>query len=37
MMKLEYDEEGNVTRVLLDYTESYEHQMLRYSEEYGTL
>ena len=36
-MKLEYDAEGNITRVLLDYTESYEHQMLRYSEEYGTL
>lgn len=36
-MKLEFDEEGNVTKVLLDYTESYEHQMLRYSEEYGTL
>ena len=36
-MKLEYDEEGNVTKVLLDYTESYEHQMLRYSDEYGTL
>ena len=36
-MKLEFDEEGNVTKVLLDYTESYEHQMLRYSDEYGTL
>ena len=36
-MKQEFDEEGNVTKVLLDYTESYEHQMLRYSEEYGTL
>lgn len=36
-MKLEFDEEGNVTKVHLDYTESYEHQMLRYSEEYGTL
>ena len=36
-MKLEYDEEGNVTAVKLDYTESYTHQMLRYSEEYATL
>ena len=36
-MKLEYDEEGRVVRVNLDYTESYEHQMLRYSEEYATL
>lgn len=36
-MKLEYDADGNVTRVALDYTESYEHQMLRYSEEYATL
>ena len=36
-MKLEYDADGNITRVNLDYTESYEHQMLRYSEEYGTL
>ena len=36
-MKLEFDEEGNVKKVLLDYTESYEHQMLRYSDEYGTL
>ena len=36
-MKLEYDEEGNVVRVALDYTESFEHQMLRYSEEYATL
>lgn len=36
-MKLEYDADGNIVRVNLDYTESYEHQMLRYSEEYGTL
>lgn len=36
-MKLEYDEKGDVSRVVLDYTESYEHQMLRYSEEYATL
>ncbi len=36
-MKLEHDADGNIVRVNLDYTESYEHQMLRYSEEYGTL
>ena len=36
-MKLEYDEDGAVKGVLVDYTESYEHQMLRYSEEYATL
>ncbi len=36
-MKLEHDADGNIVRVDLDYTESYEHQMLRYSEEYGTL
>ncbi|MDO4161155.1 MAG: dihydrofolate reductase [Prevotellaceae bacterium] len=31
------DENGNVTDVDVDYTESYEHQMLRYSKEYATL
>jgi dipeptidyl-peptidase-3 len=31
------DEKGNITDVSLDYTESYEHQMLRYSDEYGFL
>lgn len=36
-MKLEYDEAGEVKAVTLDYTESYAHQMLRYSEEYATL
>ena len=36
-MKLEYDENGDVKAVTLDYTESYTHQMLRYSEEYATL
>lgn len=36
-LKLEYDENGNVVKVNVDYTESYEHQMLRYSDEYGTL
>ena len=32
-----FDEEGNPTDVNLDYEESYTDQMLRYSEEYGTL
>ena len=36
-MKLKYDENGDVAAVELDYTESYEHQMLRYAEEYATL
>lgn len=36
-MQLEYDENGEVKDVTLDYTESYVHQMLRYSEEYATL
>ena len=36
-MKLEYDDKGNVAAVTLDYTESYTHQMLRYSDEFGTL
>ena len=36
-MTLQYDEEGTPTDVLLDYEESYTDQMLRYSEEYGTL
>lgn len=31
------DENGNITDIELDYTESYEHQMLRYSQEYGIL
>jgi dipeptidyl-peptidase-3 len=29
--------EGDITDVEVDYTESYEHQMLRYSKDYGTL
>ena len=29
--------EGDITDVKVDYTESYEHQMLRYSKDYGTL
>ncbi len=36
-MTVAHDEEGNPTDVLLDYEESYVDQMLRYSEEYGTL
>lgn len=36
-MTLEMDEEGDITDVVLDYEESYVDQMLRYSDEYGTL
>lgn len=36
-MTLEMDEEGEITDVVLDYVESYVDQMLRYSDEYGTL
>lgn len=36
-MTLEMDEEGVITDVVLDYEESYVDQMLRYSDEYGTL
>ena len=36
-MTLVYDEKGNPIDVNLDYEESYTDQMLRYSEEYGTL
>ena len=36
-MTLVFDEEGTPTDVLLDYEESYTDQMLRYSDEYGTL
>ena len=36
-MTLQYDEEGTPIDVLLDYEESYTDQMLRYSDEYGTL
>ena len=32
-----YDESGNICDIQLDYGESYTHQMLRYSTEYGTL
>ena len=36
-MTILHDNQGNPVDVLLDYTESYTEQMLRYSEEYGTL
>lgn len=36
-MTQEMDEEGEITDVVLDYEESYVDQMLRYSDEYGTL
>ena len=36
-MTLVFDEEGNPIDVNLEYEESYTDQMLRYSEEYGTL
>ncbi|MCD8290685.1 MAG: dipeptidyl peptidase 3 [Prevotella sp.] len=31
------DKEGNVTDISVDYSETYEHQMLRYSKEFATL
>jgi dipeptidyl-peptidase-3 len=31
------DAEGNIVDIEADYTETYEHQMLRYSSDYGTL
>lgn len=37
MMKPVYDDQGNICDIQLDYSESYAHQMLRYSNEYGTL
>lgn len=37
LMKPVYDDDGNITDIVLDYTESYEHQMMRYSSEYGFL
>lgn len=36
-MKPVYDENGDMVDIEVDYTESYEHQMLRYSSEYGFL
>lgn len=35
--KAERDALGNITNVTLDYSESYDHQMLRYSHDYATL
>lgn len=35
--KPEYDKEGNIIDVKIDYTESYSSQMLRYSKDYRTL
>jgi len=32
-----FDEQGNIADVQVNYDESYAHQMLRYSSEYGTL
>ena len=31
------DKDGNITDVTVDYTETYAHQMLRYSKDYRTL
>lgn len=36
-MKPVYDENDNIVDIEVDYAESYEHQMLRYSSEYGFL
>ena len=32
-----YDENGDITDIQINYSESYEHQMLRYGSEYATL
>jgi len=37
MMLPVYDQDGKICDVHLYYGESYSHQMLRYSQEYGTL
>ena len=37
VLSLEKDDKGNISDVTVDYTESYSHQMLRYSTDYGTL
>lgn len=37
VLTLVRDKDGNVEDVAVDYTETFEHQMLRYSSEYGTL
>jgi dipeptidyl-peptidase-3 len=31
------DEKGDICDIQINYSESYAHQMLRYSSEYGTL
>ena len=31
------DAEGRITDISIDYTESYDHQLVRYSTDYGTL
>lgn len=36
-MRPEFDDKGNIIDVKLDYTETYTHQMLRYSKECGLL
>lgn len=35
--KAEFDAQGRITNVTLDYTEAYDAQMLRYSKDYATL
>ena len=37
VMKPVMDNDGNITDIQLDYTESYVHQMLRYGQEYGMM
>ena len=37
MMLPVYDDQGEICDIQLNYSESYAHQMLRYSSEYGTL
>ena len=36
-LKIIYTDNGEVKDVIADYTETYEQQMLRYSQEYGLL
>lgn len=36
-LKPVYDDKGDISDITVDYTESFAHQNLRYSEEYGTL
>jgi dipeptidyl-peptidase-3 len=37
VLSLVKDDKGSISDVMVDYTESYSHQMLRYSTDYGTL